>query len=720
MTRKQMTGRLAAVLAFALAAALPPAASAEVEVRGADQRYVPGEALVRYAPGTGADERRELRGAAGVDFEQSLRLARAQVVSFDGSVKAAIARLEDEPGVVDAQPNYRYHAFAAAPDDTHFGRLWGLGGTPGVGVLPAWDRTRGAGQVIAIVDTGVDLTHPDLAPNLWSPPGQPSVHGRDFVDGDNVPDDFNLHGTHVAGTAAAVAGNTLGVAGVAPEARIMAVRVLDGDGSGTTSDIVEGITYAADNGAGVINLSLGGPSGPADTLMSRAIQHAATTGAVVVAAAGNSGANNDVAPTSPCVLSEPNLICVAAVTRAGARSGFSNFGATTVDLGAPGGDGSGDPDSDILSAKPSWAAPLFSDSFEGGLGSWTASRAVGVDWGMQAGAGLGGSNAATDSPGGNYQAGTDSRLEKTTDVSLAGRRGCRLDFSLGLSGVQQDTDFVGVGVLTADGGIGENFSGDTGGFYERVELSVSGADGRTDVQPTFLFGADGSVQGDGAYIDNFNLLCRGQSYSDTIAADDALAGGSYTAIAGTSMAAPHVAGIAAMVRAVDPGAPPSQVVKALREGAKPLAGMSGITVTGGVADALGAMDAVLAIANPKPLPQPSPPAPPARPGRPRFGKLSVNRRGVVSVGVGGDRLTTGTLTLSANVPKAARVRRVARRSFRIGASGRTTVRLKLSRPALKKLRRTRRLRLTARAVITNAGGLRNSRSAAVTARLKRR
>lgn len=713
--------RLAVVLALALTAAFPSAASAEVQTSTAKQRYVPGEALVRYEPGVDASERRELRGAAGVDFEQSLRVARTQVVSFDGSVRAAIARLEDQSGVAGAQPNYRYHALAAAPNDTHFGHLWGLGATPGVGVLPAWDRSRGAGQVIAVVDTGVDLTHPDLAPNLWSMPGQPSVHGHDFVDGDNVPDDFNLHGTHVAGTAAAAAGNALGVAGVAPQARIMAVRVLDGNGSGTTSAIVDGITFAANYGAGVINLSLGGPAGPADTLMSDAIAHAGTTGAVVVAAAGNSGENNDVFPTSPCSLGNANLVCVAAVTKTGARSSFSNFGATTVDLGAPGGDLSGDPDSDILSAKPSWAAPVFSDSFDAGLGSWTASHVFGFDWGIESGAGVGGSDAVTDSPGGNYQANTNSRLQKTTPVDLSGRRGCRLDLFLGLEGVE-DPDSVGVGVLTGAGNIGENLTGSTGGFYEPFELSISDADGRNDVVPVFLFGSDGATQGDGAYIDDYNLLCRGQSYTDTIAAAEATAGGSYTAIAGTSMAAPHVAGVAALVRAVDPGVPPTQVVQALREGAKPVSSMSGVTVSGGVADAVGAMNAALAHPNTVATAPGAPPPAPTRPARPRFGKLSVNRRGVVSLAVSGGRFTTGVLTLTANVPKAsaARARRVARRSFRIGARGRATVRLKLSKPALKQLRRKHRLRLKARVVLTNAGGLRNSRSAAVTAKLKRR
>ena len=219
---------------------------------------------------------------------------------------------------MDAQPNYVYHALALAPNDTHFGHLWGLGATPGVDVLPAWDRSRGAGQVIAIVDTGVDLTHPDLAGNLWTGPG--GVHGHDFVDNDNDPDDFNMHGTHVAGTAAAIADNALGVAGVAPQAQIMAVRVLDGDGLGSTTSIANGIAFAAANGAGVINLSLGGPAGAGDQTMQAAIAQAEESNAVVVAAAGNEANNNDVNPDTPCTLPNGNLICVAAVTRTGARS----------------------------------------------------------------------------------------------------------------------------------------------------------------------------------------------------------------------------------------------------------------------------------------------------------------------------------------------------------------------------------------------------------------
>jgi thermitase len=711
------------LIAVGVLALMLPATADAAGYGTRDQRFVPGEALVRYEPGTDASERRELRSDAGVEFESAVAVPRVQLVSFEGSVRAAVARLEDEPGVAYAQPNYRYHALAAAPNDTHFGHLWGLGATPGVDVLPAWDRSRGAGQVIAVVDTGVDLTHPDLAGNLWTGPG--GVHGHDFVTGDNDPDDYNMHGTHVAGTAAAIADNGQGVAGVAPQAQIMAVRVLDGDGTGSTLDIANGIAFAANNGAGVINLSLGGSGGGGDLAMQNAIALAEQRNAVVVAAAGNGGNdgvgdNNDTVPFTPCTLPNGNLICVAAVTKTGDRSDFSNFGPSSVDLGAPGGDGSGNPDGDVLSAKPSWGAPLFSEDFQTGSDGWAASHVSGLDWGL-AGSGLDG-ESVTDSPSANYQPGTNSTFERTSDVSLAGQAGCRIDFWLRLANVA-GPDFVGVGVTTGSDLAGLDFSGNTGSAFQRMELSISNLDGSPDARPTFIFGSNNDgVQGDGAYVDDFSLLCRAHAYDDTIAQDDAVSGGSYTAIAGTSMAAPHVAGVAALVRAVDPGAPPSQVVQALRNSAKLAAGMAGVTVTGGVADAVGAMDAALALPNPPP-PVPAPAAAPAQPqppARPRVSNVRWGaRRGVLSMLVRGGPDVTGTATLKANIT-AARVRVVGRKAFAIGATRRTTVRIKLRKLALRQLRRKRRLRLNTRVVVRNSIGLRAATSSTITLRVRRR
>ena len=247
------------------------------------------------------------------------------------------------------------------PDDSFFDELWGLEHPslgPGVNALEAWETTRGADQVIAVVDTGVDLTHPDLQGNLWTDPDDGS-HGFDVLDPGSAPDDYGFHGTHVAGTAAAIADNGLGIAGVAPEAEIMAVRVLDGDGRGFSADIGEGITFAADNGADVINLSLGG-GGATDEYMSTAIDEADAADAVVVAAAGNDGLDNDDGnPTVPCDLPQPNIICVAAVEESGGLAPFSNFGTTSVDVGAPG--------TDIVSAKTDYGEPLLTEGFE----TWT-------------------------------------------------------------------------------------------------------------------------------------------------------------------------------------------------------------------------------------------------------------------------------------------------------------------------------------------------------------
>ena len=224
------------------------------------------------------------------------------------------------------------------------------------------------------------------------------VRGRDFVHNDGDPSGRENHGTHVSGIAAAVANNSLGVAGVAPGAQIMGVRVLDGDGSGFTSDIANGITYAANEGAGVINLSLGGPASGGDGAMQNAIALAGTRGTVVVAAAGNDASDNDVARRALRTLPNDNLICVAAVDDGGNLASYSNFGRSTVDVAAPGGDF--DPgEQEILSTKPSWGAPVFSEGLEGGTGAWTSTTNA-LAWGVDD-VPASGAQSAADSPNAN-------------------------------------------------------------------------------------------------------------------------------------------------------------------------------------------------------------------------------------------------------------------------------------------------------------------------------
>ena len=196
--------------------------------------------------------------------------------------------------------------------------------------------STGSGAVVAVIDTGVDFSHEDLADRL--------VAGYDFVSGDSTPEDQNGHGTHVTGIVAADAGNGKGIEGVAPTAKVMPIRVLDENGDGTTDDVTKGIDYAVAHHADVINLSLGGNvvsvvAGD-DPKFTAAIERAIGAGVVVVAAAGN-----DSLPICEQPSTQGKLLCVGSVDRRGMRSYFSSSG----DLMAPGGSNLGGSDEDILS-----------------------------------------------------------------------------------------------------------------------------------------------------------------------------------------------------------------------------------------------------------------------------------------------------------------------------------------------------------------------------------
>jgi thermitase len=204
-----------------------------------------------------------------------------------------------------------------SPDDPYFGRQWGL---TRVEAPQAWEVTTGSSQVnIAILDTGVDLDHPDLAAKL--------INNKNFTTSATV-DDVHGHGTHVAGIAAAITNNGIGVAGLGYTSTIMNVKVLSDSGSGYYSWIVWGIAWAADNGAEVINMSLGGSS--SSSALEDAINYACSRGVVVVAAAGNSGSTS---PSYPACYT--NCIAVAATDANDALPSWSNYG-DWVDVAAPG------------------------------------------------------------------------------------------------------------------------------------------------------------------------------------------------------------------------------------------------------------------------------------------------------------------------------------------------------------------------------------------------
>jgi len=313
-----------------------------------------GDIIVQRAPGA---DRQEVRRDAGVKLVTTLPLERTEVVepARGESVDSALAALNADPGVVYAEPD-REVSISRMPSDGLFGSLWGLRNTgqnyglagADIDASLAWDHTDGSGITVAVVDTGVSFSHPDLAGQLTGNPAE--INGRPFVDDDrngfvddyrgwdfysrdNLPQDGSGHGTHVAGTIAAEGFNG-GVIGVAPGAKLIPLRVLGNNGTGYMSTLAAAFQYAGELGVRIVNASLGGG-------YSRAVQEAiaAHPKTLFVVAAGNDAANADTSGTAyPCRLPEPNIVCVGASTNRDAPAAFSNYGKGAVDLFAPGVD----------------------------------------------------------------------------------------------------------------------------------------------------------------------------------------------------------------------------------------------------------------------------------------------------------------------------------------------------------------------------------------------
>jgi thermitase len=282
-------------------------------------KYVKGEVIVKFKDSVGTAEKgKSLKSLGATKVPDKNGVKSEFDVLKVGNVEAVVKALEKNPNVEYAEPNYIFNVNWTPNDYYYQGYQYGPQNTY---TEYAWDYTRGtSSQEIAILDTGVDYNHPDLDGK--------TIRGYDFVDNDYYPMDENSHGTHVAGTAAAETNNGTGVAGMAPNTKILAVRVLDANGSGSLADIADGIRYAADEGAEVINLSLG--CNCDTSTLENAVNYAWNQGSVIIAAAGNDGVSTTFEPASYA-----NVIAVGAVDSNDRKASFSNYG-TWVDVTAPG------------------------------------------------------------------------------------------------------------------------------------------------------------------------------------------------------------------------------------------------------------------------------------------------------------------------------------------------------------------------------------------------
>lgn len=263
------------------------------------------------------------------DLEEKNGLNRFFKLTFteDVDIPFLLVQYQNDPSIAIAEPNYIYSIAATTPNDTYFNNQ--NTSLPQISATAGWDITTGSSSVIvAVLDTGIDYTHEDLADNMWTHADYP-LHGTDTVNKDNDPMDDHGHGTMVAGCIGAKGNNSKGIAGVAWNVQLMAVKVLDHTGSGNAVTVSDGIKYAMEKGAKIINMSLG--SSKPSFLIETACKTAYDAGCLLVAASGNDGKDTVDYPAA-----HTYVIAVGATNPDNTRAYFSNYEYGVLELSAPG------------------------------------------------------------------------------------------------------------------------------------------------------------------------------------------------------------------------------------------------------------------------------------------------------------------------------------------------------------------------------------------------
>jgi len=341
--------------------------------------YKEGELLVKFAPKANGkqktiNERNQILSSlnAGEVKHSFKRVPGLTLVKLPENlkVKDALSKLKSKNEFLYVEPNYKIKLLSTIPNDTNYPQLWAM---PKISAPAAWDIITGSDVVVAVLDTGIDYTHPDLSANMWVNEVElngatnidddengyiDDIRGWDFADGNNNPLDYMFHGTHVAGIIGARGNNSIGVAGVCWNVKIMNLKIFSNyNEEGFIADAISAIDYAIDKEAKIINASWGWMGDPSQALKD-VIEDADASGVLFIASAGNDESNNDYDPVYPASYDCNNIIAVMATMYNDERAYYSNDGHNSVDLAAPGGYGYQSPQA-ILSTFPTfWTAGM--------------------------------------------------------------------------------------------------------------------------------------------------------------------------------------------------------------------------------------------------------------------------------------------------------------------------------------------------------------------------
>jgi len=571
-TNRMIAGFMAAIFLLAggqLEAAVIPDA----------RPFVDGEVLVKYRDSTAVQQALHYRSMWRMNHVRTFKKSGIRKVRLPEAmtVAHAVALYRLDPDVVFAEPNYRYR-LQAVPNDSMMDQLWGL---VNMDADLAWDLETGSSDiVVAVVDSGIDPAHPDLAANIWTNLDEiadngvdddnngyvDDVNGWDFADDDNHPNDptdNHGHGTHVAGIIGAVGDNATGTVGVNWQVSIMPLRFITAADYGTTADAIAAIEYATNNGADVVNLSWGGPGESVG--LKNVIDDAGTAGVLVVCAAGNGGNDIDEVPTYPASFTSSNILSVAASNADDSPTWWTNYSDNQVDVAAPG--------TDVYSTVPD-RQTLSSENFDD-LGAWTFGG-TGSDWGQQ---NVFGDMVLTESPNADYTNAMNA-WARIGPLDLTGRAGTRLDFYIvGTTNGNGDRLYVEASTdgstwdslwIGLDDGAAVAVNGTIGSLQLAV-VDLKAYDGSGSVYLRFRFVSDGSGTADGYCIDNLAVTC-----ADTSHGADA-----YQYYAGTSMSAAYASGAAALIMARKPTLTPTEVRLVIESTVDRKAALGGYTATGG-------------------------------------------------------------------------------------------------------------------------------------------